>query len=138
MVVNLNWTGNGTTSQLTGSDADSTDNYLHTDEYMPEDSNYVEATSTGLYDTYATGNLPSGTDTVRAAQQWALAHSDLLGIDDIQLATRFGGTDRFSSSISLPSSSGFVEKTLDTHPDGSTGAMTPTAVDAAEFGWKMV
>lgn len=144
-VKHVGWSGNGTTSQLTGSDADSVDNYLHTDEEAPSDGNYVEGTTTGEYDTYATDDLPAGVDTIRCIQPWALAHSDLLGIDDMQFATRMGGSDRFhgidgtsGTNIPLPASEGFVAVPLNTHPDGSTGAITPAVFNASEFGWKVI
>lgn len=50
--------GNGASSQWTGSDGDSVDNYLLVRDYPPSgDATYVEAGSGGLVDSYAMGDL---------------------------------------------------------------------------------
>ncbi|MHA2047204.1 MAG: hypothetical protein ACW99G_20625, partial [Candidatus Thorarchaeota archaeon] len=49
--------GNGTHADWTGSDADKTDNYQLVDEVPANTGDYVEATVSGLYDSYAMSNV---------------------------------------------------------------------------------
>jgi len=56
--------GNGNSSNFTGSDADSTDNYLHVDEATPSDVDYVESDNPTDVDLFTYDDLPETPDSV--------------------------------------------------------------------------
>ncbi len=94
--------GNGDSSQLTGSDGNSTDNYLLVDEIPSNsDTDYVSGATVGFKDLYAVTNL-SGIVTgstisrviVEARTKELAAESDT-----IQLGVKSGGTEAWSSDI---------------------------------------
>lgn len=129
--------GNGATSNLVGSDADSTDNYLHVDEATPDDdSTYVESSTPGDKDTYACSNLSSATGAVLAVQISAYARKTDAGARSIvTIARSGGGTEEDSSPVGLPSTYGYLSDVRPTKPGG--GAWAVADVNAAEFGVKV-
>jgi hypothetical protein len=68
-VVALRPNGNGSSSQLTGSDADQINNYqLVDDPSTPSMTDYVAGNTAGLLDLYALEDVPSNTVTVRGVR----------------------------------------------------------------------
>lgn len=124
---------NGTYSQLTGSDGNSTDNYALVDEVPVSTADYAEATSTGLKDSYNGGSLPASAISITAMSVSGFVASDLLGINNYEMLIRYDGTDYYNTVSALPSSSTLKNSIYNSAPDGS-GYITIIKANAAEFG----
>jgi len=86
--------GNGTTSDFLGSDADSTDNYLHVDEVLPDgDTSYVESLTVGHIDLYTLESLPVTPGTIFGVQAVAIAKKDDAGARTGNHVLRTGATN---------------------------------------------
>jgi hypothetical protein len=128
--------GNGTTSQLVGSDADSTDNYLHIDEAPVSSTDYVGSPTAGEKDTYAMGDLPAGISTIfGVAWNGYVAKSDAGAITAAPVI-RSGGTDYVGSSMSLPTAYATQQVVYETDPDTATD-WTATGVNDMEAGFQV-
>lgn len=140
---------NGATSGLTGSDGNSTDNYLLVNDAPPDSADYVESTNTGsaLLDTYGIdfSNLPASGDISAITCVGVVAQmvSDLTGVDHANLMVRQGSTDYASpdaqgndDDIDLPLGQTCSVRTWDTQPDGS-GGWDRTAAVALEAGTQL-
>jgi len=126
--------GNGTDSDFTGSDADSTDNYLHVDESPTHDSDtsYVESTTNTNRDTYTFGALVSTTGALRGIMATAVAkHGG--GGDNILMSTRPIATDHDSSAYALTAAYAPVDHVWQISPETSS-AWTIAEVNDSEFG----
>lgn len=128
--------GNGNSSQLDGSDGNTTDNYLLVDETTPnDDTDYVESADVGDKDTYAFGNVAAATGTVFAVQPLPWARKTDAGIRKIATVARLSGTEEDSADIALGSGFSGFHDIRTTKPGG--GAWTITDVNSAEFGVKV-
>jgi hypothetical protein len=90
--------GNGDFSQLTGSDGNSTDNYLLVDETPPDsDTTYVVGNTTGQKDLYnvENHNLPSNAALTLLWGQ-VLARAEAAGAGDIKVLLKSGATTHAS------------------------------------------
>lgn len=102
--------GNGSNSAFTGSDGNSTDNYLLVDEIPANVSEYVYATSSGDTDTYAmsfSADLPASNqiDRISLLASRVVGKTALAGLDEIKFVYRVsGGTEYESETTSLPTS----------------------------------
>jgi len=87
--------GNGASSQLVGSDGNSTDNYLLIDDGYDSDydSTYVQSPTVGDKDTYALPSLPSTPLAIVAVQSVIKARKTDAGSRGITPLLRSGGTD---------------------------------------------
>jgi hypothetical protein len=133
-VVSLLPDGNGTTSQFTGSDADSTDNFLHVDETdTDDDTSYVESSTAGHIDLYTFDNLASA-DTVHAVQVNNVVKKDDAGSRTVRAVTRPVATNFFGDSKS-PSNGSYTNEThvYDVSPETSI-AWTESEINGTEFG----
>jgi len=84
----------GTTSQMVGSDGNSTSNYRLVDEATPnDDTDYVETLTVGNKDTYNYGSLSAGTGLVYGIQINARARKTDAGTRKFKLLSRFSGTE---------------------------------------------
>lgn len=131
--------GNGSSSQWTGSDADSTDNYLLVDEIPPDgDTSYVETDVSGNTDEYAMSNIsvPSGYDVAAMIPMAYAKKLNAGGSLDLKLKTRttVSGTPYFalSSAMTLGTDYTLIWERRPLRPDG--GAWDETTVNAAEIG----
>lgn len=127
--------GNGSSSDLTGSDGDSTDNYLLVDEIPHDgDTTYVEAASSGLRDLYdtTTFTLPTGFE-VTAVIPTAVAKKTNAAIgSQLKLVAKDGVDEAVSSANDLATSYSLLYERMTTQPDGS--AWDESGVNAAEYG----
>ncbi len=129
--------GNGNSSQLLGSDADSTDNYLLVDEATPSTADYVGSGTTDQKDTYTFGDLPDASGTIHGVQVSALATKTDAGARNLAIVTRSDGVDYDGSDVALAlGSNAYVQQVRETDPD-TAAAWTIAAVNAAEFGVKV-
>lgn len=129
--------GNGNSSQLVGSDADSTDNYLLVDDATPDgDSTYVSSSTSGQKDTYGFANMSHTPASIYGVSVIASAKKDDAGSRSITTVTRSNGADTDGATQALSTSYIMYSDTLDEDPDTSA-AWTKTAFNAAEFGVKV-
>ncbi len=139
-IVYLKPSGNGNTSDLVGTDGDSTDNYLLVDDDPIDATTEGVVTGTdGDYDTYDLETLPASANSINAVAVTCTAFKDGTTINNLVGVVRIGSTDydsedAFDGSLSAsvgPYSLPFVV-------DPATGARwTASAVNAMEAGPKM-
>lgn len=128
--------GNGNSSQLTGSDGNSTDNYLLVDEVTPDDdTTYVESAVDNDKDTYAFANLASTSGGVAAVQTVTRARKTLAGTRQLAHVTRLSGTEVDSTDFTLAETYGIQRFVFEKKPGG--GAYARSDVNSAEFGVKI-
>jgi hypothetical protein len=129
--------GNGTYSQLTGSDGDSLNNYQLVDEHPFSGTDYVGSAVSGQKDSYTMADLPAGVTTV-----YALQVSGSMSKTDATLAqsryfVRSGGTDYGGTTRALTTS--FVGYYDMYTTDPATGLpWTVAAVNNAEPGMEVM
>lgn len=128
--------GNGNSSQMVGSDADSTNNYLLVDEATPNsDTDYVESSTVGNKDTYTYGDLTSTSGTVYGVQCLPYAKKTDAGTRSIVTIARLSATEVDSAAATLGSGYTYAPDIRETKPGG--GAWSITDVNNAEFGVKV-
>lgn len=129
--------GNGNSSQLTGSDGNSTDNYLHVDESAPDgDTSYVESATAGQKDTYAMADMTHTPSSIFGVQVLADAKKDDAGLRSIATVTRSGGTDYDGATQGLSTSYAYYSDIREVDPNTSA-AWTKTNFNAAQHGVKV-
>jgi hypothetical protein len=129
--------GNGSYSQFTGSDANSTDNYALVDELPFSDTDYVESGTAGEIDTYQYPDLPYTNGSVKGVQQSVRAKNSDAGARSLQFVCRIGGTDYLGGTVALASSWSIYTCVWEKNP-ATNAAWTVAEVNAAEFGYKTV
>lgn len=95
--------GNGDSSQLTGSDGNTTDNYLLVDE-TPNDGNttYVESSNSGDKDLYAIADATLGDYTISRVWVDARGIDTVAAVGQINLGIKpSGGSEDWSAALSL-------------------------------------
>ena len=128
--------GNGTTSELTGSDGNSVDNYLLVDESPANTSDYVGSATDNLRDTYAFSNVSGTPTTIRGVAIYAFASKSDAGAKSLALVTRSGGTEAQTADEALSLTWRYFQHLYETDPTDSA-VWTQTKVDNAEFGVKV-
>jgi len=111
--------GNGTTSNFTGSDADSTDNYLHIDEVDPDgDTSYLESEAVGDIDLHTLGSLVGGVpQTIFGVQSVLVARKTSSGSRTGRHVLRTGASNYTGSSFSPEESFLGFEEVWEENPD---------------------
>lgn len=150
-VIVLRPNGNGDNSAWTGSDADSTDNYLLVDEVPPSGTDYVESNTSGQIDDYnleATPAAMESSDTINVVHVGVYAAvSDATGADPdivLRIKASASGTVEESASLDLnsvtfqgpaplPADSNY-KLTLYDLPGASTTPWTKADLDVAQAG----
>ncbi len=129
--------GNGASSQLTGSDADSVDNYLLVDETAPSMSDYVGTSTVDTKDTYGMQNI--GGEGTPIAVQVALygAKADTGQSRLVQARARSVGSEVGNGGGYLGRSSLYQFGVYDVDPNGNI-AWTRPAFDGIEVGGRLV
>lgn len=128
--------GNGNTSQLVGSDGNSTDNYLLVDENPPNgDTDYVQSATVDEKDTYAYANLTPTTGSVYGVQLSPYARKTDAGARGLKTVARHSGTEEDSAAQALSTSYAFYSDIRETKPGG--GSWSISDVNGAEFGVKV-
>lgn len=134
-VATIRPTGNGNSSQFTGSDGNSTDNYLLVDEVaVNDDTDYVESSTVGQKDTYAFGDLTVA-GTVYAVKLYPHARKDDAGMRKIVSVARLSGTEEDSAEKNLTAAFNTIPDLRLTKPGGGSWAVSD--VNSAEFGVKV-
>ena len=128
--------GNGNASNFDGSDGNSTDNYLLTDEATPDDeTTYVESPDVGDKDTYTYGNLVTASGTVYAVAPIPRARKTDAGSKTFVSVARLSGTEADSSAQTALDTYIYRQDIRETKPGG--GAWTIADVNSSEFGIKV-
>lgn len=137
--------GNGSNSDFTGSDGNSTDNYQLVDEVPADTADYVYASASGDTDTYTMGfssGLPASNeiDSITLVATRVVGRSAGTGLDDVEFVYRTsGGTEYTSEAYTLPvgSDSDVFHEWQEDPSDNS--AFTHAKLTAAiEMGQKIV
>jgi len=137
-IVCLTPNGNGNTNDFTGSDVDSTDNYLHVDEIQPDDdASYVESSDVADIDLYAFENFAVTPTTICCVQTVTFAKKDDASAKTGKLLTRVNSTNYEGSAFSPENGSyAYFTEIWDVNPDDSA-AWAEADVNGAEFGIKV-
>lgn len=134
--------GNGSSSPtaptpLSGSDGNSTDNFLLVDEAgTPVTTDYVFSTTDGDQETYTFQDLPVTLGTIRGVEVRAHAAKDDTGTKQFRMITRRAGADDFGPDHVLAAVP-LWQTHHDIHeldPHAGPGAWTITNVNATEWG----
>lgn len=150
-IIHLSPNGNGDNSQWTGSDADSTDNYLLVDETTPDDvTTYVESNTSGQIDDYNIAATPAAmgsSDVINVLHVGArFAVSDATGADPdfvLRIKASASGTVEESTTIDVANVSYTTNNsstvlnylfTIYDLPSASTTAWTKADLDQAQIG----
>jgi hypothetical protein len=129
--------GDGTASQLVGSDGNSTNNYLLVDETTPnDDTDYVQTATIGNKDTYQFDNLGATAGGVLAVQTKLWAKKTGAGTREIVPVLKLGGTEVDGTSISLGVSYGRYDEIQEEKPGG--GIWSASDFNGTEFGVKLI
>lgn len=129
--------GNGNSSVLVGSDADSTDNYLLVDEKPPSTTDYVGSATEGDKDTYLVGNITGTPATIVGVQVTSLVAKTDASAKFSRPIVRSGTTDYVGTSQALPTTT-YAARTdvWETDPD-TASAWTESGVNAMESGFEV-
>lgn len=129
--------GDGATSGLTGSDGNSTDNYLLVDDATagaPDTADYVGSGTPGTKDTYTYTDL-SALVTVKGVQ----VDSYVVKTDAGQISGRNVASDGTNtvtgSDVALSTSYAGRSSIMENAPDGA--AWTASKVNSTQFGWEV-
>ena len=130
--------GNGNTSNMVGSDANSTDNYLLVDDgpAPDDDTTYVESGTVGNKDTYTYENTPAGIATIKCVTVKTLAKKVTAGAQDLKAVARSNTTETDSGALGFTTAYTARSAFYETDPD-TAAAWGTTAFNAAEFGVKV-
>lgn len=129
--------GNGNSSQLLGSDGNSTDNYLLVDDSSPNgDTDYVQSATSGQKDTYAISNMMHTPATIAGVQVCMSSKKDDAGTRSICSVVRSGGSDTDGTTQALSTTYNYYLQIIEQDPNTST-AWTVSGFNAAEFGQKV-
>lgn len=129
--------GNGNSSQLSGSDGNSTDNYLLVSETTPDDdTSYVQSATVSQKDTYATANMSHTPSAINGVQVNMYARKDDAGLRSIASVTRSGGADTDGATRALSSGYQYHSQIIESDPN-TAAAWTQSGYNNAEFGVKV-
>lgn len=127
-VERLTPNGNGSVNQWTGSDSDTTDNYLLVDEVPASSTDYVEDSTPGNQDMYALSAFSGTGKTILRVYAEARGIDTVAGGAQVKLGVRTGGANYLSSAISLLTSyARIVGSDYTTNPGG--GAWEASQLD---------
>jgi len=128
--------GNGNYSNLTGSDADQTDNYLQADENPPNESDWNGSATAADEDTYALEATTEGTGTVLGIQVTNFASKDSSGTISGRNMIRTNSTDYFGSDEVMSESWSTIQTIWAINPNDSL-AWELADLDALEAGFEV-
>lgn len=138
VVERLDPDGNGNTSNFTGSDADSTDNYLLVDDgpAPDDDTTYTEDNVSTNKDLYTYDNLSAAIDDVKAVGIKTLGKKVDGGAADLKAVVRSNVTETDSAALGLTTAYTAKQAIYEIDPNTSTD-WTTGGVDAMEAGVKV-
>lgn len=129
--------GNGNSSQLVGSDSNSTDNYQLVDETSQNgDSDYVQSATVNNKDTYTVADMSHTPTNIFGTQLNMIAKKDDSGTRSICSVCRSGGTDYDGDTQALGTTYVDYRQIRETDP-ATSSAWTRSNLNSAEFGVKV-
>lgn len=129
--------GNGSSSDLVGSDGDSIDNYQLVNQNPPNDASWVGSGTPGDLDLYTVEDLPDSIVTVHGVQVSARAMKTDTGAISGRSLLKSGGTTVASDDMILGSTFAHGGRmALALEPDGSA-PWSPADVNAIEAGFEV-
>lgn len=128
--------GNGSSSQLVGSDGNSTDNYLLVDEKPYSTTDYNGSSTAGNRDMYTIENLPSNVVSVLGVQEISIAAKSDAGAISGKQVIRPSTTNYASASLTLSTTYALFSTLREQNPD-TTAAWAISEVNATEIGWEV-
>lgn len=129
--------GNGNSSQLAGSDGNSTDNYQLVDESSQNgDTDYVQSSTVNQKDTYTFADMTHTPASIFGTQLNMIAKKDDSGTRSIASVCRSGGTDYDGTTQALGTTYLDYMNIRETDP-ATSAAWTRTNLNNAEFGVKV-
>lgn len=128
-------TGNGANTAWTN-------DYLNVDEFVYDNTDFIETNSVGVLETYTTGGINAAYSTynVKAVAVAARMSNDSgSAVADVQMAVRTGGSNYTSPNTSLTKDGNEYSRQYVWNANPNTsGAWTQSQVNAAEIGVKSV
>lgn len=128
--------GNGNSSQFTGSDGNSTDNYLLGDEIPHSDADYVESATVGHIDLYTMTNLPTTVQSVVAVVPEYRALRTDTDFKNIRRVLRHSAANYVGADRALPATAAHLTEILTRNP-GTSAVWTVSDVDGMELGMEV-
>lgn len=129
--------GNGTTTQLTGSDGNQTDNYLLVDERPFSATDYAGSATIGHKDTYQIENLPTNTTNIFGVQVSASMVKSDAGAASARTVLRSGSTDYAGTTRALSTSSLTYTDLYEQNP-ATASTWTVSDANSIEAGMEVV
>lgn len=127
--------GAGATTGLTPTG--SATNWQNVDEAPASSTDYNGSAVTGTRDTYALGDLVSGTSTVHGVRSCVAAHKSDAGAASMKPALKVGTTTAYDATVALSTSMTEFGAIRESSPDTSA-AWTAAEVNGMEFGAEVV
>lgn len=127
----------GSSTPLSGSDGNTTDNYLLVDEAgTPDSTDYVFSSTNGDQDTYTFQDLSVTLGTIRGVEVRMHAAKDDTGTKQLRSVTRRSATDSFGADKVLAAVPLYQTHTemQELDPHAGPGAWTITNVNGTEWG----
>lgn len=129
--------GNGNSSQLVGSDGNSTDNYALVDESSQNgDTDYVQSATVNNKDTYAFADMVHTPSSIFGTQLNMIAKKDDSGTRSICSVCRSDGADYDGDTQALGTTYVDYRQIRETDP-ATSSAWTRSNLNSAEFGVKV-
>jgi hypothetical protein len=128
--------GNGSYSQLTGSDGDSINNYALTGEQPYSTANYAGSAVSGQRDTYALGDVPGAVASVIGVQNNLIAAKADAGTVSIKPVLKAGSNLYYGATRNPTTVYTAYQDVYDTNPDTST-SWTVSDVNSLEDGMEI-
>lgn len=138
-IENLLPNGNGNSSQMTGSDGNSTDNYLLVDEdpALASPTEYVGSATVNDHDTYAMENLSNSNVTVYGIMTSLVSQKDDAGAKSLRAVIRTGATDYNGTTKSLGTSWAGQFDIWEQNPN-TVADWTATEINGLEVGQEVL
>ncbi len=137
VVRTLSPSGDGTYSQLLGSDGNSVNNYLLVDEHPYSGTDYAGSATVGQKDTYAMADLPAGVATVYGVQLNGFMVKSDASLAQARLIIRSGGTDYGGTTRALTTTYTGYYELYEQNPN-TAAAWTPANVNNMESGMEVM
>lgn len=125
---------NGNYSQFTGSDGNSTDNYLLVDDNPTDTADYVYAATSGLKDSYGVEDLPLSATSVVGVRAVAKCAKSGAGSAGMSVFVRENSTDTFGPDVPLSTSFSWQGDNIREVVPSTSAAWTVSDVNSLEIG----
>jgi hypothetical protein len=127
--------GNGASSDLTGSDGNSVNNYEQVDEATPDDATTYNGGSTvDDHDGYAMEDWTDNGETIRGVQIEAVVAKSDAGAASARIGVRSNGTDYWGSDEALSTTWGWIVEVYGDDPNGGA-SWTDARIDGMELNF---